>query len=366
MLDALKQLVDSSVLSESAKEQIQEAWDTKLNEVRHEVETSLREEFAQRYEHDKNQLVEAMDAMVSESLQKEIAELVEDKQALIAEKVAYKNRMKQNTGLVQEFISRQLAKEVSELHEERKQLREGLAVLEKFVMKQLGKEVSEFAQDKQAVVEARVKLAANAKVQLEDLKQKFIKRSAKVVESVVGKQLTSEITQLKQDLEEARRNDFGKRLFEAFANEYKTSFFKSSKEVTALQAVIEEKEKALEEAKQQAQEKAQLVESKEKEIYMIKESNDRERTMSELLKPLNKAQAAIMEDLLRTVKSEKLKESYDKYLPSVLNNDRVISKGTTKTVISESTVEVTGNKQPKEQPAPAAEIIDIRKLAGLN
>jgi len=233
-------------------------------------------------------------------------------------------------------------------------------------MKQLGKEVSEFAQDKQAVVEARVKLAANAKVQLEDLKQKFIKRSAKVVESVVGKQLTSEITQLKQDLEEARRNDFGKRLFEAFANEYKTSFFKSSNEVTALQAVIEEKEKALEEAKQQAQEKAQLVESKEKEISMIKESTDRERTMGELLKPLNKAQATIMEDLLRTVKSEKLKESYDKYLPSVLNNDRVISKGTPKTVISESTVEVTGNKQPKEQPAPAAEIIDIRKLAGLN
>lgn len=366
MLDALKQLVDSSVLSESAKEQIQEAWDTKLNEVRIEVETSLREEFAQRYEHDKNQLVEAMDTMVTESLQKEISELVEDKQALIAEKVAYKNRMKQNTGLVQEFVSRQLAKEVSELHDERKQLREGLAVLEKFVMKQLGKEVSEFAQDKQAVVEARVKLAANAKVQLEDLKQKFIKRSAKVVESVVGKQLTSEITQLKQDLEEARRNDFGKRLFEAFANEYKTSFFKSSNEVTALQAVIEEKEKALEEAKQQAQEKAQLVESKEKEISMIKESTDRERTMGELLKPLNKAQAAIMEDLLRTVKSEKLKESYDKYLPSVLNNDRVISKGTPKTVISESTVEVTGNKQPKEQPAPAAEIIDIRKLAGLN
>jgi len=366
MLDALKQLVDSSVLSEGAKEQIQEAWEAKLQEVRSEMETSLREEFAQRYEHDKTQLVEAMDAMVTESLQKEISELVEDKQALIAEKISYKTRMKQNSSLMQEFVSRQLAKEISELHEERKQLRESLAVLEKFVMKQLGKEVSEFAQDKRAVVEARVQLAANAKVQLESLKQKFIQRSAKVVEGVVSKQLTNEITQLKQDLEEARRSDFGKRLFEAFANEYKTSFFKSSKEVTALQAVIEEKEKALEEAKAQAQEKAQVAEAKEKEINMIKESHDRERTMGELLKPLNKAQATIMEDLLRTVKSEKLKESYDKYLPSVLSNDRTISKGTTKTVISESTVEVTGNKQPKEQPVPEAEIIDIRKLAGLN
>lgn len=364
MLDALKQLVDSSVLSEGAKEQIQEAWDNKLQEVRSEVETSLREEFAQRYEHDKNQLVEAMDKMVSESLEKELSELVADKQALIAEKVSYKNSMTRNAEVMREFVSRQLSKEIGELHEERKQMAEGLAVLEKFVMKQLGKEVAEFAEDKRAVVEARVKLAADAKVQLEELKQQFIKRSAKVVESVVSKQLTGEITQLRQDLEEARKSDFGKRLFEAFANEYKTSFFKSSNEVNALQAVIEEKEKALTQAQAQATAQAQIAEAKEKEIVMIKESVDREKTMSGLLKPLNKAQAAIMEDLLRTVKSEKLQESFDKYLPAVLNNDLpAISKGKTKTVISESTVEVTGNKQPMEQ--PAADIIDIRKLAGL-
>lgn len=363
MLDALKQLVDSSVLSESAKEQIQEAWDAKLMEVRQEVETSLREEFANRYNHDKDQLVQAVDAMVSESLEKEISELVADKQALVAEKVAYNTRMKNNSAVMKEFVSRQLSKEIRELHEERQQLRESLAVLEQFVMKQLGKEVSEFAQDKKAVVEARVKLAAEAKIQMEELKQKFIKKSAKVVESVVSKQLSTEITQLKQDLEEARKSDFGKRLFEAFANEYKTTFFKTSSEVSQLQAVIEEKEQAIKQAQDQAKEQAQIAESKTKEISMIKESVERERIMNQLLKPLNKSQGAIMEDLLRTVRSDKLQESYEKYLPSVLNNSAVVSTKGSKTVISESTVEVTGNKQPKEQ--PATEIIDIRKLAGL-
>ena len=269
MLDALKQLVDSSVLSEGAKEQIQEAWDSKLLEVRQEIETSLREEFANRYNHDKDQLVQAMDEMVSENLEREISELVADKQALVAEKVAYSTRMKTHSTAMNEFVTRQLAKEVRELHEERKQLRDSLAILEQFVMKQLGKEVSEFAQDKKAVVEARVKLAAEAKVQMEELKQKFIKKSAKVVESVVSKQLSTEITQLKQDLEEARKSDFGKRLFEAFANEYKTTFFKTSSEVSQLQAVIEEKEKAIKEAQQQAQQQAQIAESKTKEIFKI-------------------------------------------------------------------------------------------------
>ena len=69
-----------------------------------------------------------------------------------------------------------------------------------------------------------------------------------------------------------------------------------------------------------------------------------------------------MEDLLRPVKSEKLKESYDKYLSAVLNEQPI--QKSTKTVISESTtVEVTGNKQPTD--TPAADIIDLRKLAGL-
>jgi hypothetical protein len=300
--------------------------------------------------------------MVSESLQKEITEFVEDKQALAAEKVAYNTKMKANTELVKEFLARQMSKEIKELHEERQQYRDSLVKLEQFVIKHLSKEITEFAEDKREVVETKVALVAEAKQRLEEMKQQFIKRSASVVEGVVTKQLTAEMTQLRQDLEEARKNDFGRRLYEAFANEYKTSFFKSSDEVSKLHAVIEEKEKAIQETQAQAQEQAQVNESIKKELTMLTESVQREKTMNALLKPLSKKQAAIMEDLLRTVKSDKLQESYDKYLPAVLN-EQTIQKSTKAVITESTTVEVTGNKQPTD--TPAADIIDLRKLAGL-
>jgi hypothetical protein len=54
MLDAIKPLLDSDLINEEAQQQISEAWEAKLNEAREQVRAELREEFAQRYEHDKN------------------------------------------------------------------------------------------------------------------------------------------------------------------------------------------------------------------------------------------------------------------------------------------------------------------------
>ena len=59
MLDAIKPLLDSELLSEEAQQEITEAWDSKLNEAKEQVRAELREEFAQRYEHDKQVMVEA-------------------------------------------------------------------------------------------------------------------------------------------------------------------------------------------------------------------------------------------------------------------------------------------------------------------
>ena len=64
MLDAIKPLLDSDLINEETQQQISEAWETKLNEAREQVRAELREEFAQRYEHDKTVMVEALDRMV--------------------------------------------------------------------------------------------------------------------------------------------------------------------------------------------------------------------------------------------------------------------------------------------------------------
>ena len=57
MLEALKTLFENNVISEEIKESIEKAWDARINENRAQVTQQLREEFAQRYEHDKQVMV---------------------------------------------------------------------------------------------------------------------------------------------------------------------------------------------------------------------------------------------------------------------------------------------------------------------
>ena len=90
MLDIIKQLLDKDLVTEDTRAEIQEAWDQKISEVKEEAKTEVREEFAKRYEHDKSVMVEAMDRLVNESLKKEIAEFVEDRKQLAAQRVMYK------------------------------------------------------------------------------------------------------------------------------------------------------------------------------------------------------------------------------------------------------------------------------------
>ena len=59
-------LLEGTDLTEEVKTGLQEAWESKISEAREELTAELREEFAQRYAHDKSQIVEAMDKFISE------------------------------------------------------------------------------------------------------------------------------------------------------------------------------------------------------------------------------------------------------------------------------------------------------------
>ena len=54
MLEAIKPLLDSGIINEETETAINEAWEAKLSEAKETVRAELREEFAQRYEHDKS------------------------------------------------------------------------------------------------------------------------------------------------------------------------------------------------------------------------------------------------------------------------------------------------------------------------
>jgi hypothetical protein len=365
MLDALKMIFESDAVSEEVRQEIQEAWETKIKENRQQVTAELREEFAQKYEHDKQTMVEAIDSMLSERLAVEINEFAEDRKQLAEARAKYAVAMRENANLLKGFVMEQLAKEVAELHEDQKAMAENFSKLEEFIVEALAKEIAEFYEDKKDLAETKVRLVREAKSHFGKVKQSFIERSAKVVSETVDKALRSEMNQLKEDIEEARRNDFGRKLFEAFASEYAGSYLNEKSEVAKLLKVVDAKDRQLSEAKAFAAKAKQLAESQAVEKKRLVESAQRKDILNELTTPLSKEQREIMSDLLESVQTAKLRSAFDKYLPAVIDG-RTPAK---KALITEGK-EVTGNREQSQtnvsRKADDNNVIEIRRLAGLN
>ena len=362
MLDALKQLFENNVVSEEIKESIEAAWNAKIDENRNQVTQQLREEFAQKYEHDKNAMIEAVDRMLSEQLSRELVEFADDRRQLAEMKVKYAQKMKRDAGVMKEFVSRQLAAEVKELHEDQVEMANKFGVLESFVVEALAQEITEFYKDKQDLAATKVRMIREGREQIKKVKDEFVQRAAKMVEGVVTENLRSEITSLKEDIEAARRADFGRKLFEAFAAEYQTSYLNEKSETAKLLKVIDLKDLAIKEAAQAVVKAEQILESKEAEVRALKESQERKEIISDLLAPLSKEQREIMSELMESVKTTKLNESFEKYLPAVLAGNAPQKKQ----ALVEAK-EVTGNKEitNTNRSSEDSNIIDIRKLAGL-
>jgi len=130
-----------------------------------------------------------------------------------------------------------------------------------------------------------------------------------------------------------------------------------------MQSKIDEQNRIIESAQQVISEKETIVESKNRELKIIKESAERSKMLGEMLKPLNQDKASVMTELLENVQTDKLQFAFEKYLPAVLNNS--VAKNTAeKAVLNESRKEVTGDKTSNAQ-QDDTKVIELRRLAGL-
>ena len=369
MLDAIKPLIDSGLINEDVASELNIAWESKLTEAKDQVRGELRNEFAQRYEHDRSVMVEALDKMVTESLSEEIKEFHEEKTAINEDRVKAKLKLKESATKFNNFMVTKLAEEIRELRTDRKVQLENQDKLQKFIVHALAKEIKEFAQDRQAVVEQRVKLVAEGRKQLTALKSKFIAESSKRVGATIATHLKSELSQLKEDIKTARENNFGRKIFETFAGEFSTTYLNDKAETRKIVKVLNDKEQELAESMVKLAKAQKIIESKEREVNIIKESTQREKELVKLTASLNKEKAQVMRSLLESVQSDKLKNAFDKYLPAVLNEG---SEKARKSSLTESvSTVVDGNKSAKKEQYveedydARSNVIDLKRLAGL-
>lgn len=370
MLDAIKPLMESGLINEDIGQQLNEAWEAKLNEAREELRSELREEFAQRYEHDRTVMVEALDKMMTDNLSAEIKEFATERQAMNEDRVQAQFKLRENASKFNDFMVTKLAEEIRELRADRKVQMENQEKLEKFIVHALAREIKEFSQDRQAVVEAKVKLVAEGRKQLEALRNKFIAESARKVSATVANHLKGELSQLKEDIKVARENSFGRKIFESFASEFSVTYLNDKAETRKVMQELGKKNQELAEAKARLHNTQRLVEAKEREVKIIKETTHREKAMNSLLGTLNEEKKVIMKTLLESVQTDRLETAFNKYLPAVLNNGTSsVSKAPKKTLAESVIVEATGDKTAKTtaevDTTDKDNVIDLKRLAGL-
>jgi hypothetical protein len=365
-MSGLKELFGGGVLSEEVQTQLQEAWDTQAKQLREEVESNLREEFSQRYEHDKGLIVEAADKMISEALRKELEEFAADKREVVEAKVAYKQQIREHAKMLNKFVMERMAQEIKELREDRVAQKANFEKLEEFALKKLSNELRELKEDEDKLVKARVDLVTEGRKVIAEAKAKFIKEAAVKAEKLLAETLRTEITQLREDIQVSRENAFGRKIMEAFAAEFMASGFADGTQVKKLGDQLAQLTQQLSETTKLVESKDAVIAQAQAKIRIAEDAVKRQGIMQELVAPLGKEKREIMEDLLKTTKTEALREAYNKYLPAVLNE--TAAKPTGRAVISESATSqktaVTGDKTSSEDAAPA-DIISLRKLAGI-
>lgn len=290
MDEILQKLLQSELLSEETKAEISEQWTTSVEAFK----TSVREE-------------------VSIAVRSELAE-------------QWINERDELINKVDGFVAEALTREIEELKGDIERFRD----LE-----------AEYAEK---LVEEKHKLAAEVASEIDGLVDK--------IDAFFEVRLAAELEELKEDLDVVKQNEFGRKMFEAFATTYATSFVDED----SVQAQLVVTESKLADVEKQL---AALEDERNKMI--------REAKLEQVLAPLTGKKREQMAMVLRSVETSRLEESYKYFIGRILKEGEE-SAPAAKTLTEGTDVKttlVTGNTEQPSTTTGTDRLDEMRRLAGI-
>lgn len=280
MEELLKKLLETDVLSEDTKSELEAAFKTQLEEAvaaaKEEATADVRAELTEQWVTERDALIEAVDAKVTEFLQAEISELKED---------------------IERF------RDLEAEHAEK-------------------------------LVEAKAQMADELKGDLGELVEK--------IDAFLEIRLTSELEELREDIEEQKKNDFGRRVFESFMDEFRSNY-----------ADEESAETSLRETETRLEDTAKALEEAERKIATM----ERERKLDEVLSPLDGRQKEVMAAILKHVDTANLQEGYTTFIGRVLRETEDSTEEKEETVLAEGESEKTKEKLEEKTVAKSGDVV---------
>jgi hypothetical protein len=215
------------------------------------------------------------------------------------------------------------------------------------VEKLLASEVAELHED----IERFRDLEAESAGQLAEEKQRLAVTLGEELDGLVDKidafleyRLNEEMSELKDDIEVVKENEFGRRMYEAFKVEFNSTFVNED----SLQSQIAQLQDQLSDAEER------LTEAEEE-----KKRVDRSKKLDEVLAPLSGIKREQMSIILSAVDTHKLQESYNMYIARVLkeSTEEKTEKALTEAAVEEkvATKVVTGEELVEEVKKPISE-----------
>lgn len=188
------------------------------------------------------------------------------------------------------------------------------------------------AESAEKLVEAKAEMANELKADLKELVEK--------IDSFLEIRIAAEIEELREDLEVVKKNEFGRRIFEAFSEEFMRFADTDDKAAT-----VGELEKRLEETSKQ------LEESEKKRGKMA-----REKKLKEVLAPLSGRSRDVMEAILKNVDTEQLDEAYKTFIGRVIRESEATGSEKESPVLAEG-----ASKKPETK--PTAKVVEAKTVA---
>jgi len=347
----LSKLLESDLLSDETKKEISETFRAVLEDAKTEQNKALRAEFAERYERDKEKIAEAVESYINEKMEREIQEFHGDLKGLAEQRMKYVN--------AQQALREQAQNAI----------RHRLAIFEKALRKALVRETKELHEDLKVNRQAALRAITEAKAGGEADRQAFRAKGAKVLEHIINVKLDAQMRALKEDIEKAKQNDFGSRIFEAFMGEARRIFFNSHKELRSMLKKINEQEQMHKQEKTNLLNKigevTTIAKKAVQENRQIRESATRSKKMGELLTTIPSGIAREkMKTLLESSPVPDMEKTFRKFAPSILTEVKKPSR-TQFTEHAIGTRYGNGRQPGMGDDQDDQEIVQLRQLAGI-
>lgn len=266
------------------------------------------------------------------------------------------------TALKESFREEALLEVRAELSEQWVQERDALIEsLEKFTSDKLEAEIDELKEDIERFRDLEAEFAGRLTEEKQTLAAKLAEELDQLTDHIddfFEVRLAEELTELKEDIQLVRENEFGRRIFETFVGEFNKSFVDEA----SIQRKLSISEDKLKDVKKHA---AKLEES----VALMQH----EKKLEEVLSPLSGSKREQMSFILSNVTTEKLDEAYKMFIGRVLKEEAdkpaeaTLTEGVKEVKVTKV---ITGDVIPKvavklEENKKSPELLRALSLAGI-